>query len=174
MRWIVLALLAVMAVTLHTTIGPRLAVGGIRPDAVLVLGTFFALYLRAPDALVAAWALGLLADLESVERFGLLSLSYLAAAGAVFLLREAVFRQHPLTQFVMTLLAGVVFHATVTLYYTCTGGLGTVPAWSLLGRGVLVGLYSAAWAPLVHGALLKFGPQVGLGSPKRDLATPTA
>ena len=73
-------LLAVLALTLQSAIAPRLAIFGVRPDWILVLVVFFALHGRRRDAVIAGWSLGMCADLMSIERVGLLALSYALAA----------------------------------------------------------------------------------------------
>jgi rod shape-determining protein MreD len=167
MRWLVFAVLAIVGVTLQTTLAPQFAVGGIWPDWLLVIAIYFALYTPSWDALVAAWALGALADMQTVERFGVLSLGYLAGAALVYMVREAVFRAHPLTQFVLTAMAAIVVHGCICAYYAATGGWGDVSTWSTFARAGLIALYTAVWAPLIHGALLRLGPAVGLAAPRR-------
>lgn len=166
MRWLTFALIGIVTVTLHTTLGPSLAVGSIRPDWILVAVVFFAMHVRSPDAVAAGWMLGLLADLQSAERFGLLSLVYGLTAGGVYLAREALFRAHPLSHAAMTFAAGCFVQGALWMYYVAVLGFGRASWSSPAATGLLVALYSALWAPIIHAGLLKFSPWLGLTSPR--------
>jgi len=165
MQWLAFIIIAVLGVLLQTTVSPRVAVFGVRPDWVLVLVVFFALHVRGREAIAAAWMLGLLADFQSIERFGLLSLVYALAAGSVYLIRDYLFRRHPLTHLVLTFVAGVAVQLLVLGYYAFLVNEGRV-AGADLWLAVLVSLYSALWAPPTHWVLLKMSSWLGLEVPK--------
>ncbi len=166
MRWLPFAIIAILTVTLHTTVGPRLALYGVRPDWILVVVVFFALHVRSIDTVPAGWVLGLLADLQSAERFGLMSIAYGLAALIVHLLREHVFRMHPLAHFAVTLAAGVIVQGVFALYCGLITGVGGGSLSAQLGSGMLIALYSALWAPLVHAVLLAAAPWLGVDTPR--------
>ena len=163
MRWLAFVIVGVVGVVLQTTLSPRLAVAGVRPDWVLVLAVFFALHVRGRDAIAAAWLLGLGADFQSIERFGLLSLVYALVAVGVYLVRDYLFRRHLLTHFFLTFVAGLAVQFLLLAYYALFlddgGGWG-------VGRMVLVALYSALWAPPIHMLLLRMSSWLGLETPK--------
>ena len=108
MRWLTFIILAIVAVSLQATVAGRVSWFGARPDWVLVLVVFYALHARADDAMPAAWVVGALADLMTIERFGLLALCYGLTAMVVCGVRDLVFTGHPLTQFGVTLACGVM------------------------------------------------------------------
>jgi rod shape-determining protein MreD len=166
MKWPVFIAMAVLCVVLQTTIAPRLAVGRIRPDWILVLVVFFAMHVRGQDVLATGCLLGLLADLQSIERFGVLALAYTAAAGVVYYLRDHVFRAHPLAHLAVTFGAGYVVQLILLLAAWLFTGVGGGAWSSQVFGGLLIAMYSALWAPLIHAVLLRLSPWVGIDVPR--------
>ena len=162
MRWLTFLILVVLVVCLQSTVAPRLTVLGGRPDWVLVLVVFYALHARVDHALPGGWVTGGLADLMSIERFGLLSLSYALAAAAVFAVREWMFTRHPLTHFCVTLAAALAVRTVWSFYRMAMdlpGEATPVLLWSCV--------YTALWAPLVHWVLLRVPKLLGLPHPPK-------
>jgi hypothetical protein len=107
---------------LQTTLGRLLTfstdtVGQIGPDLAAAFAVFLALQARhSVDALGAAWVLGFSIDLlaagavEGGACAGIMSLSYMAGAGAIFWVREAFFRDRPLTQAILGVLFCLIAH----------------------------------------------------------------
>ncbi|MCK4657909.1 MAG: rod shape-determining protein MreD [Phycisphaerae bacterium] len=171
MRWFGFAICAVVVLTLQTTIAWRLEVRGARPDWMLVLAVFFALHTRSMDGLFGAWVLGAAVDIMSIERFGLISACYGASALAIYATREHFFRDNPLTHFMLTFVCAAIIGVVTTIYRAVAVGVvgGGVPA---VGGGILLAAgYTAAWAPLLHYALLKFPRLLGVGAPRRSYHT---
>ena len=150
MRWLTFILSATGVMVVQLTIAPRLELAGVRPDWLLVFIIFIALHAKIPDAIAAGWLIGLGADLLTIERFGLLSLSYGLTALLVVAVRDNLFSFSALTQTLVTFLAGCVIRTAWMLYQgVLYDAPGFLPA--DLGGGVLLAaLYTAAWAPLVH------------------------
>ena len=161
MRWVGFAIVAVAGIVLQTTLAPLFAVGGVRPDWVLVLVVFFAMHGKGLDAVLAGWVLGLLADFQTAEKFGLLSLAYGLTALVVYLLRDLVFRRHPLAHFAVTLLAGLLLQA-VMFGYVAVRHRGAIAGWTDCVTGGLSALYTALWAPPLHALLLRAARWLGL------------
>lgn len=157
MRWLTFGVLAVIAVSLQTTVAPRMVWYGLSPDWVLVLVVFYCLHARSDHAVPAAWLAGALADLMTLERFGLVSLSYGLTALLVCGMRDLVFTRHPLTHFTVTLFAALGVQVLWMVYRVLIG----LPVGSPLG---LVGssIYTALWAPLLHAVLLKAPRLLGI------------
>lgn len=170
MRWLTFILLAAAALTLQSAIAPRVAPFGIRPDWLLVVVVFFALHGRAPDAVAGAWVLGMCADLMTVERAGLIALTYTLIAILVCSTREYLFRRRAGTQFFVTLAACVMVRLAWTIYYRVLYD----PADSLLATlatDVAMGsLYTAVWAPPLHRGLLHISRTLGLPRPRYTYA----
>ena len=168
MRWLGFAVCAVIALTLQTTLAWRLAIQGARPEWLLVLAVFFALHAQSADALIGAWLLGAAMDLMSVGRFGLLSGCYGLATLAIYAIREYVFRDNPLSHFVLTFLAAAAvglaeagYHVAIINGHAATGALAAT------GHILLGAAYTAVWAPPVHYVLLKFPRALGIRAPRR-------
>ncbi len=163
MRWLTCVILIVVTVCLQSTMAPRWSWLGASPDWILVLVLFYALHARTDQALVAGWVAGALADLLTLERFGLLSLSYGLIAIAVSQVRDWMFVRHPLTHFGVTLLGAMIVRLAWAAYRA---------ALDLPGEGLaLMGwacLYTAAWAPPLHWLLLKASHSLGLDVRRGD------
>ena len=157
MRWLTFLILTVLAVSLQSTVALRVAWFGAAPDWVLVLVVFYALHARADQAMAAGWVAGALADLLTIERFGLLSLSFGLIAAAVCQVRDWMFVRHPLTHFGVTLAAALAVRVAWSAYRAAMG----VP-----GEGLLVlvwsCVYTALWAPPLHWVLLKMPRVLGV------------
>jgi len=169
MRWLPFILCAGIVLTLQSALAPRLALGGVRPDWVLVMVIFYALHAKTPDSVIAGWALGLMADLLTVERFGLLSLSYGLAAAAVASVREYLFRSRAVTQFAVTLAVGVLMQTAWQIYRRAL--YAPLGSWAgdWVSNGLLASIYTAAWAPLFHRGLLSIARTLGIPRPQERL-----
>ena len=165
MRWLTFIILAIVAVSLQATVAGRIAWLGARPDWVLVLVVFYALHARAKDAMPAGWVAGALADLMTIERFGLLALCYGLTAVLICAVRDWVFTGHPLTQLSVTLVAAVMVQA-LWLVYRLAVGLPAGPMVVALGSC----LYTALWAPPVHWVFLRMPRLLRLRPPRYSYA----
>ena len=170
MRCLILFLWAVIAgvtLTLQSALAPSLEIAGARVDFVLIFAVFFALHAPAFDAVVVVWLVGFVADLLTVERPGLLALSYGLSATFVVNIRQYLFVRQAMTQFVLTLALCLVLRTGWLCYrhamYTLYEGLG-----SALASDVLLGsAYTALCAPLIHRLLVNFIRPLGLQPPQR-------
>ncbi len=170
MRWWPFILLAGLVLTLQSAIAPRLALYGVRADWVLILVVFFALHGRRTNAVIAAWSIGFCADLMSIERVGLLALSYAIAAWFVGSFRDYLFRRRALTQFVVTFAAAFLLQMAWLVYrrVVFAHGPNLSVEWAL--SLIAAPLYTALWAPPVHRALLGIAPWLGLPSSRYSFA----
>jgi len=162
MRWLTFAILAVVLLTLQSTVAPWFEVFRARPDWLLVTVVFLALYARAGDAVIASWVIGVCADLMTIERFGFLAVSYALAALLVILVREYLQRYRIRTQFVVTLAVCLLLQTAWMVYRrSAYRPTASIPA-DWLGGSVFTSVYTAAWAPLIHKALLGFSRPLGI------------
>jgi rod shape-determining protein MreD len=166
MRWFGFALVAVTAVTLQTTVAPRLVIGGAFPDWILVVVVFFAMHVRSMDVVLAGWVLGLLADFQTAERFGIMSLSCGLVALLVYYTRDHVFRAHPLAHFAMTAVGETIVQLVLLTYFLIAGGQGALSVGSHMATALGVVLYTALFAPPLHAFLLRYGQPLGLNLPR--------
>jgi len=170
MRWFPCFLLMLVLLTAQSTLAPRLAVFGARPDWLLVAVVFLGLFASPRQAAIGGWLLGAGADLLTLERFGLMATSYGLAALMVASGREFLFRFRWVTQLCVTLVTCLVVHAAWLVYHR----IAYASAGSVLGdfgtEVVLTSLYTAAWAPLMHRALLSVARPLGLALPRYTYA----
>ena len=165
MQWLAFLITAILTVTVQTTLAPALTVGGVRPDFILIAVIFFALHGRGLDAVIAGWALGFAADLQSVQRFGLMALCYALVAYGVYAIRPYLFRRHPLAHFLVTFVSGLLVYSlllSVTRIEAAMWGGSARGGW---GLAFWVSLYSACFAPFVQRLLLMFSSALGLETP---------
>lgn len=161
-----MVVLLAVALTWQVALGPRLTLLGARPDIVLVVVVFFALHLPTARAATAGWFAGLATDLLSVESPGLGALTYLIAALLTAAEREYFFRYSAAAQFALTLLVALLVRGAWLLYRHALYD----PARGFLADALIEVLwgsvYTAAWAPLVHGVLIRLGGALGLTPPR--------
>lgn len=161
MRWVPFLLAAYALMLLQTTLGRLLTfstdmIGQIGPDLAAVFAVFIALHARAAvDALGAAWVLGFGIDLlaggavEGGSCAGIMSLTYMAGAGAVFWVREAFFRDRPLTQAILGVVFCLIAHG---LWITAQAArAGDWPAWRrMLPQMLALTAYTGLLTPVAH------------------------
>lgn len=146
MRWLTFSLCAAAALTLQSALAPYVELFGIRPDWLLVVVVFFALYARPTEAVLGAWIIGFCADLMTIERLGLMALSYALAALLVISIRDYLFCHRPATQFAVTLMVCLMVRAVWCGYRRILYD----PAESILLDGIADvaagSIYTAGWA----------------------------
>ena len=162
MRWIPFIILAYLLTLLQTTLG-RLMVfhidklGLIGPDLLALAAVYVALQARSGmDVMLSGWLLGLGLDLTmgpgGSGNFvpGAMPVAYALAAGMVFGLREAFFRDRPLTQIFTGLLFCIVAHGMWILLQAALGFRGV--RWAGLGhvlsQAAMLSMYTALLMPL--------------------------
>lgn len=166
MRWATFIVVAAVLLTMQSALAPFVEIKGVRPDWLLVGAVFLGLFIKPPHAVVAAWLLGLCADLLTVERPGLLSLSYMLVAAAVSTVREYVFRYWAITQFTLTLVLAIGLGTVLMIYRRMMYGQAR-PLWSdWLVFVLMSSLYTASWAPILHGLLLRLSGLLGIARPR--------
>ena len=165
MHWLTFVILAPAALTVQAAVAPRLELFTARPDFLLLLVVFLALYARSQDAVVAAWILGACADLMTIERFGLIALSYGLTAMSITSIREYLFRYRVVTQAVVTLTACLLVRTAWTLYYHRLYAPPSPLLRDWLIGGVMVSMYTAALAPPGFRVLLAMSQLLGIPRP---------
>jgi rod shape-determining protein MreD len=161
MKWLPFAILATLAIICQTTIVHSVTVHQVWPDWMFVLAVHYALWGPWPDAALAGWILGLVVGLQSSDRIGLHAFAYGLAAWVIIRTRHVVFRQHPLTQIVVTFIFALVVQLIVGIYRQW-GANADVISGGIWWPALFTALYTAAWAPLLHWLLLKAGRWTGL------------
>lgn len=172
MRWAPFLVLTYVTLVLQTSLVRAVtfsvAAGTVQPDLLALTAVFVALSVREGlDAMLAAWALGLAADLTTGAAIGVMPVAYALGASLVFRMREAFFRDRISTRIVLTLLFCLVAHG---LWVTAQSALAW--QWGAYGRvmiqAAMVSAYTAVVAPplqwvLAKGESLLLGPPAGRG-----------
>lgn len=155
MRWIYFLIVVLACVVVQTTVAHilwfRTSLGWIGPVFPAALAVFVALYARSgTDAALAGWAVGFALDLAlSGGGLGLSAVLYAAAAAAVYRVREAFFRDRPLTQMVLVFAFCLFVHELWAAYHVVVVAPGGAGYWRPAVQAVAVSAYTAALAPLV-------------------------
>jgi rod shape-determining protein MreD len=170
MRWLTFAILAVLVLTLQAAVAPRLELFSARPDFLLVVVVFLSLYAPSRDAIAAGWILGACADLMTIERFGVIALSYGLTAMIVTSLREYLFRYRVMTQLVAALTACLLVRTAWTMYYHLLYEAREPMLSDWLIGGVIASVYTAALAPFAFRVLLGLSRSLGIARPRYGYA----
>ena len=159
MRWLVFWLMAYLFAGLQVGASPLLRLGAsdVRPDFLFILMVFIAATGPAVPVLWAALVLGLLVDLTTTQGMpgsviiGPYALGFALGALLILQMRAMVYRRHPLTTALLTLLAGAATHLLATFLLTAhqlissrsSQGLSGWSATDTLVNAFLVTLYSS-------------------------------
>ncbi|MGH8596843.1 MAG: rod shape-determining protein MreD [Gammaproteobacteria bacterium] len=174
MRWLTFAILTVLALTLQSAAAPRLELFSARPDFLLIVVVFLSLYAPSRDAIAAAWILGVCADLMTIERFGVIALSYGMTAMIVASLREYLFRYRVMTQTVVTLTVCLLVRTAWTMYYHLLYKASEPLLRDWLIGGVIASAYTAVLAPFAFRVLLRVSRPLGIARPRYGYAGVTS
>ncbi|MBU0718003.1 MAG: rod shape-determining protein MreD [Planctomycetes bacterium] len=166
MRWLTFLVCAAVLMVLQTVVAPRVELFGARPDWLLMMVVFYAMHGTMPAAAIGAWGIGACADLMTLERPGLIAMSYLLVAILVALVRDFLFRLESLTQFVLTFTASLLVQTGWYLYRWGLYGAAESALSDYVVNCLLASVYTAGWAVLFHKALLSRSRLLGIGQPK--------
>ena len=162
MRWFAYFILAYFAVALQIGLAPYVRYNNAAPNLVLIAVVFIALNAPRDAALLGCFCLGVLQDLVTQQTPGLFALSYGLTGLVVFGAHQVVYREHPLTHFVMALVGGLITAVVLLLHgwihpaspkVSVPGG-PALPAIRLsAGTEFTRVAYTAVLAPIVIGLL---------------------
>lgn len=143
---------ACASLVVEATLLSGLAWGGARPDLLLTIVLFAALFAPEPPvALGTAWAAGLIRDLGSAGPLGQFALIYLVIAWTVVGCRPYLFREHPLTQAALgaagAIVAGLASAACTSAF---TGGVPLgLAVWRTAGSAAATAILAPAAVTLL-------------------------
>jgi len=167
MRWLTFSIVACIAVCVQTTLAQSLQLFGVGPQFVLIIMVHYALHARTSDGLIACWLLGLLVDLTSVERLGVVALAYGLTGMIVWSIRDLMFIRHPFTHFIVTFLScfaiDCILRIFFRIYYDVPGSLIYLGLESLCSAA-----YTGLWAVIIHSLLMRLEKPLGLFLSKRS------
>jgi len=159
MRWIPFIILIYVTVLVQVAMGALPVqfsiTGNIAPDITAIVAVFIALSVRDPrDAMMAAWSLGLAMDLMlcgmggAVTAVGPMAIAYTLAAGVIYRVREAFFRERVLARALLTLVFCLIVHCLWVTMQTLLGFAWSA-WWSAIMKAIGISIYTAIIAPLV-------------------------
>lgn len=172
MKWMPFVILAVVVLVCQTTVVQTLmAIQSIRPQWTIILAVHYGLWGPSPDAAIAAWILGLIVDLQtaSPHPIGLYAFSYGLAAWVVLRSRQALFRDHPVTHAIVTLVFAFAVQVIAGLYFWWKHRI-PIDVEGLWRPAFLFAGYTALWAPCLHWVLIKLQRWTGLGPMRRRMS----
>lgn len=139
---------------LQTSVWNLLALGGARPDFLLILAALLALYSEEGEWPLNYWLLGFLKDLFSSGALGLYALLFTLAALAIARARNEIFREHPLNRAFLVFTASILTSGPVAVVqsFTCHQNFFSC----LLEPVLWEGLYTAVLAPFFMSFLMLF------------------
>lgn len=151
MRWTAYLLLAYVVIAVQIALSGFVSWGQAAPNLVLPAVVFIAINARREEALLGAFFLGLLQDLFTQQPAGLYAFSYCLVGLFIVGSRPAMYKDHPITHFLMTLVAAAVTGVIVLFNdwtYPKLHALGDAgqPSITLALMGAL---YTAALAPFM-------------------------
>ncbi len=169
MIWFLYAFILAVGLTCQSVVAPIVAIHGVRPDFLLVGVVFLALHGPPRETILAAWVVGLGADLLTIEQFGFLGFSYALVAVLVLEVREYLFRSHATTQFGVTAVIAILIQSMWAVYASVRYGSHDGILMTIVLGAIPASLYTATWAVLLHRMMLAIGRPLGLGR-SRSLA----
>lgn len=144
-----LLLLAALLLACELTVLDRWALKGARPETLLSLACFAALFARdSTQGLLASWLIGLVKDAGSAGPLGLHALLFLGAGAVVLEIRQILFRESPLTQLCVTFIAACWVNLAAALVVAIS--VGGIPLGVIVGKTLLSALLTAALAVPMH------------------------
>jgi rod shape-determining protein MreD len=144
-----LLVLAAVALAFELTLLERWSLKGARPEALLSLACFAALFARdSSQGLLVSWLIGLMKDLGSAGPLGLHALLFLGAGWVVLQIRQVLYRESPMTQLAVTFIAACWVNIAAAIVVAVT--VGGIPLGVLLGRTLLSALLTALMTVPLH------------------------
>src|SRR3954452_19827406 len=108
MRWLAYFILAYVMLGLQLGIGAHMQYRGVAPNLVLLVVVFISLNAPRDEAMLGSFLLGAMQDLVTLQPMGLYAFSYGIVSMIVSNVAQLAYREHPLTQFFMTLIGGII------------------------------------------------------------------
>ena len=136
----------VVALAAEVTVLETWSIKGARPEMLLAVACFAALFARdSKQGLPACWGIGLLKDAGSSGPLGLHALLFAVAGWAVLQVRQVLFRESPLTQLAVGFLAACWVNAAGAVFVSITAG--GIPFGVIAGKTLVSALLTAALTP---------------------------
>src|SRR5580704_2075808 len=108
MRWASYFILAYLILGVQLGMAAHVQYRGSGPNLALLVVVFISLNAPMDEAFLGSFLLGALQDLVTLEPMGLYAFSYGLVALLVARVAQVAHREHPLTQFFVTLAGGII------------------------------------------------------------------
>jgi rod shape-determining protein MreD len=166
MRWIpFLILLYAMAALQQATLGAIPSHSWPMILFVPMLAIFYALYAADSAAPLAALVCGAALDLLSGEFLGTNLIPLALVAWLIVRIRLSIFREHAVSQVIMTLLAILAFAVFSSLFRKLIGApLESASLWVHIGRLAGDAVYTSIAAPFFFWLFFRFQPLLGFSA----------
>ena len=153
MRYLVLALLGFLGLILEATVFNQLAIAGVKPDLLLIIVIFFALFNGSRQGAFVGLGLGLLEDLFQAKYFGLNAASKLITGLIIGFMEKRIYKENFLVP-VLVLFFGSLIH--ITFYYLFTNIVGYSVSFQQFVRiAIPFAIYNMCFSPFVYGRFYK-------------------
>ena len=144
-----LLLLGAVLLACELTVLDRWSIRGARPEMLLSLACFAALFARdSSQGLLASWLIGLLKDAGSTGPLGLHALLFLGAGAVVLQIRQILYRESPLTQLAVTFIAACWVNLAAAIVVALT--VGGIPLGVIAAKTVVSALLTAGLTIPLH------------------------
>lgn len=146
---------AAVLLAAELTLLERWSVRGARPEALLALACFAALFAKEPNqGLLACWIVGMLKDVASAGPLGLHALLFVGAGWVVLQVRQVLFPESPLTQLAVAFIAACWVNAVAAAVVALAAG--PIPLKVVVLKTLLSAALTAVFAPVLALVLLGF------------------
>lgn len=145
---------AAVLLALELTLLDRWSVWGARPEALLALACFAALFAKEPtQGLLGCWIIGTMKDVASAGPLGLHGLLFTGAGWVVLQVRQILFPDSPVTQLAVAFVATCwVQSAGAAVAALSSGG---IPLGVVLAKTLVSALLTAVLTPVLLAALTR-------------------
>jgi len=171
MRWIPFIILLYVAAVAQTTIAPVVEINTIRPDVLVVVAVYYALFAPRYDALLACWFAGFLIDLTSIgyathSNVGVHAISLGFVGILIVGLRDYTNQDSPFIQMLYCMVAKLSMAAVAVFHMAYV--LGDEAPWTrFIAPGVWEAVYTGLLAPYAFWVLRRFRASLGLAQGRR-------
>jgi rod shape-determining protein MreD len=165
MRWITFLILLYVMASLHYAYFGAFPYGQgswPRVEYLLILAIFYALYASEPAAPLCGFICGLAYDLGTMDEvFGSHAVPVALVSVLVVRVRLSIFREHSVSQFIVTLLAVLAFAVLDVIMRSIIGAKLDGGVWGHLGQLSANAVYTAVVAPVFFWLFFRFQPLLG-------------
>ncbi len=148
MFWFLLIVINIFLINLSVGASRHLHVFGVYPDVILLFSIYVALFGYRRRAMEASWICGVLKDIAFGTFFGINTVLFVWCGYIILKCRDNIFREHPITHFLLNL----VIIGMVT-YITTLAETGLASPGMAFSIAIRTSLLSAAIAPFFYAAL---------------------